>query len=86
VEQRDLAALDPPRQGEHTRLRPFRTADADVVAEACQNPVIPRFISLLIHPDNTPSQQVANRCAFTRQGVLRAYEPFKGTRPDLISY
>jgi RimJ/RimL family protein N-acetyltransferase len=41
---------------------------------------------LLIHPENEPSHRVAGRCGFTREGVLREYEPFKGTRPDLASW
>ena len=41
---------------------------------------------LLIHPDNGPSSRLAERCGFTREGVLRAYEPFKGTRPDVVSW
>ena len=41
---------------------------------------------LLVHPENEPSQRVAERCGFTREGVLRAYEPFKGRRPDLVSW
>lgn len=41
---------------------------------------------LLIHPENDASHGVARRCGFTREGVLRAYEPFKGGRPDLVSW
>lgn len=41
---------------------------------------------LLIHPVNEASNRVAARCGFTREGVLRAYEPFKGARPDLVSW
>jgi RimJ/RimL family protein N-acetyltransferase len=41
---------------------------------------------LLVHPDNDASNRVAHRCGFTREGVLRAYEPFKGGRPDLVSW
>jgi RimJ/RimL family protein N-acetyltransferase len=41
---------------------------------------------LLVHPENAPSHRVAQRCGFTREGVLRAYEPFKGRRPDLMSW
>lgn len=41
---------------------------------------------LLVHPENGPSNRVAERCGFIREGVLRAYEPFKGRRPDLVSW
>lgn len=43
-------------------------------------------IFLLVHPENGPSNRVAERSGFTREGVLRAYEPFKGGRPDLVSW
>jgi RimJ/RimL family protein N-acetyltransferase len=43
-------------------------------------------LHLLTHLDNDASQAVATRCGFTREGVLRGYEPFKGTRPDLVSW
>jgi RimJ/RimL family protein N-acetyltransferase len=39
---------------------------------------------LLTHPENQASQRLALHCGFTREGVLRAYEPFKGTRPDMV--
>jgi len=41
---------------------------------------------LLIHPENEPSNRLAASMGFTREGVLRAYEPFKGGRPDLVSW
>lgn len=41
---------------------------------------------LLTHLENEASQRVAKRCGFTREGVLRAYEPFKGGRPDLVCW
>ncbi len=37
---------------------------------------------LIIEPVNTASQAVARRVGFQFEGVLRAYEPFKGRRPD----
>jgi len=43
-------------------------------------------IALLTHVDNHASQRVAVKCGFTREGVLRAYVPFKGSRPDLVSW
>lgn len=41
---------------------------------------------LLVHTDNDASNGLANRMGFAREGVLRAYEPFKGQRPDLVSW
>ena len=41
---------------------------------------------LLIHPENEPSNRLAERLGFTREGILRSYEPFKGSRPDLVSW
>jgi RimJ/RimL family protein N-acetyltransferase len=41
---------------------------------------------LLVHPENEASSRVAARLGFTREGVLRSYEPFKGGRPDLVSW
>ena len=36
--------------------------------------------------ENTPSNRLAERLGFSREGVLRSYEPFKGHRPDLASW
>jgi RimJ/RimL family protein N-acetyltransferase len=41
---------------------------------------------LLIHPENEASNALAERLGFTREGVLRSYEPIKGSRPDLVSW
>ena len=41
---------------------------------------------LLVHPENEPSHRVAQRCGFSREGVLRAFERFKGQRADLVSW
>ena len=43
-------------------------------------------LSLLVHPENEASSKVAKHCGFVREGVLRAFEPFKGGRPDLVSW
>ena len=37
-------------------------------------------------PDNVASQQVADRCGFTREGVMRSHMPFKGTRRDTVLF
>jgi len=41
---------------------------------------------LLVHTGNDASNGLANRMGFAREGVLRSYEPFKGQRPDLVSW
>ena len=41
---------------------------------------------LLISPDYAPSAAVARRCGFHQEGTLRAYQPFKGARPDVVSW
>lgn len=41
---------------------------------------------LLIHPENVASNRLARRMGFTREGVLRSYEPVKDQRPDLVSW
>ena len=41
---------------------------------------------VLVHPSNEASNRLAARCGFTKEGILRAYEPFKGDRPDVISW
>jgi [ribosomal protein S5]-alanine N-acetyltransferase len=41
---------------------------------------------LVIHPENDASNRLAERMGFTREGVLRSYEPVKGQRPDLVSW
>jgi RimJ/RimL family protein N-acetyltransferase len=43
-------------------------------------------IFLVVHPENTPSNRLAAKLGFTREGVLRSYEPIKGERPDLVSW
>jgi RimJ/RimL family protein N-acetyltransferase len=43
-------------------------------------------LELTCGPDNLASQRVAERCGFTREGVLRSHVPFKGTRRDTVVY
>jgi RimJ/RimL family protein N-acetyltransferase len=37
-------------------------------------------------PDNPASQRVAERCGFTREGVMRSHMPFKGGRRDTVVF
>jgi Acetyltransferase (GNAT) domain len=43
-------------------------------------------IQLVTHPDNTAYQEVARRCGFEREGILRAREPVKDQQPDVVMY
>jgi [ribosomal protein S5]-alanine N-acetyltransferase len=43
-------------------------------------------LELTCGPDNLASQRVAERCGFTREGVLRSHIPFKGTRRDTVVF
>jgi RimJ/RimL family protein N-acetyltransferase len=43
-------------------------------------------LELTCGPDNRGSQGVAERCGFTREGVLRSHIPFKGTRRDTVVF
>ena len=43
-------------------------------------------LELSCSPDNEPSQRVAKRCGFVREGVLRSNIPFKGGRRDSVVF
>ena len=43
-------------------------------------------IHLTCAPDNVASQRVAERCGFTREGVLRSNMAFKGGRRDTVVF
>jgi RimJ/RimL family protein N-acetyltransferase len=45
-----------------------------------------RRVQLVTHLDNERSQRLARRCGFSREGVLRAWEPVKDTQPDLVMW
>lgn len=43
-------------------------------------------LELTCSPGNEASQRVAERCGFTREGLLRSHVPFQGTRRDSVIY
>jgi len=43
-------------------------------------------VELLANPKNEPSQRLAERAGFTREGVLRKYRRRHGVREDLVMY
>ena len=43
-------------------------------------------IELLANPENGPSQRLAEKAGFVREGVLRSYRRRKGRREDLIMF
>jgi RimJ/RimL family protein N-acetyltransferase len=43
-------------------------------------------LELTCGPGNEASQHVAERCGFSREGLLRSHVPFKGARRDSVIY
>ena len=43
-------------------------------------------VQLMADLRNVPSQEVARRCGFQREGVLRSYEDRLGTRIDYVMF
>ncbi len=43
-------------------------------------------LELTCGPDNEASQHIADRCGFSREGLLRSHVPFKGARRESVIY
>jgi RimJ/RimL family protein N-acetyltransferase len=67
------------------RHREVASRALGLVADWCFSNGIQRLF-LVIHPENVASNRLAERMGFTREGVLRSYEPVKDQRPDLVSW
>jgi ribosomal-protein-alanine N-acetyltransferase len=70
----------------HARGRGVVTHAVRLIARwAFQDLQIAR-LELTCGPDNLASQAVAERCGFTREGVLRSHMAFKGGRRDTVVF
>jgi RimJ/RimL family protein N-acetyltransferase len=43
-------------------------------------------VELVTAPENVPSQRVAEKAGFTREGLLRRYMEIKGKRRDCVMF
>jgi RimJ/RimL family protein N-acetyltransferase len=70
----------------HARGRGVTTHAVRLIAEWAFSDLRIARLELTCGPDNHASQRVAERCGFTREGVLRSHLPFKGSRRDTVVY
>ncbi len=70
----------------HARGRGVTTHAVRMIAEWAFSDLRIARLELTCGPDNHASQRVAERCGFTREGVLRSHLPFKGSRRDTVVY
>jgi RimJ/RimL family protein N-acetyltransferase len=73
--------LAPPARG-----RGVATHAVRLIARWAFNDLRIARLELTCGPDNRASQRVAERCGFTREGVLRSHISFKGTRRDTVIF
>ncbi|MDA0182160.1 GNAT family N-acetyltransferase [Solirubrobacter phytolaccae] len=70
----------------HARGRGVATHAVRLLARWAFDELDVARLELTCGPDNVASQRVAERCGFTREGLLRAHLPFKGGRRDTVIY
>ncbi len=75
----------PPLAGDVVLLRPWGEAVRLLARWAFAELGLAR-LELTCGPDNEASQHVAERCGFSREGLLRSHVPFKGARRDSVIY
>ena len=70
----------------HARGRGIATHAVRLIAGWAFRDLQVARLELTCGPDNVASQRVAERCGFTREGVLRSHLPFKGARRDTVVF
>jgi RimJ/RimL family protein N-acetyltransferase len=72
----------------HARRRGAATAAVRLLGGWAIDVLRLERLELMIHPDNVASQRVAERCGFTREGLLRSYLRKRGSdeRRDAAVY
>ena len=70
----------------HARGRGVATRAVQLIARWAFDEVGVARLELTCGPDNLASQRVAERCGFTREGLLRSHVPSKGGRRDTVLF
>ncbi|WP_019856201.1 GNAT family N-acetyltransferase [Actinopolyspora mortivallis] len=70
----------------HARGRGIATRAVRLLARWCFDRLELARLQLTCAPDNEASRRVAERCGFSREGLLRAHLPFRGARRDTVVY
>jgi [ribosomal protein S5]-alanine N-acetyltransferase len=70
----------------HARGRGVATHAVRLLADWAFRDLRIARLELTCGPDNLASQRVAERCGFTREGILRLHVPFKGGRRDSVVF
>jgi RimJ/RimL family protein N-acetyltransferase len=70
----------------HARGRGVATHATRLLARWAFEVLALERLELTCGPDNEASQRVAERCGFTREGMLRSHMRFKGGRRDTVVY
>ncbi|MGW0178298.1 GNAT family N-acetyltransferase [Nocardia sp. NPDC003345] len=70
----------------HARGRGNATRAVRLLAHWAFDALAVRRLELTCGPDNIASQQVALRCGFVREGLLRSHIPYQGGRRDTVMF